>query len=236
MRQAKDFIVFPLDVPSKDEALRLAGLLKGKVGMFKVGLELFIQAGPGIVEAVRSAGGAKIFLDLKLHDIPETVFKAMGRVADLGADFATVHFGESREMVEAAVRGADGRVGVLGVTALTSVSDEELRVAGLPDASALVLERAGGFHSAGCAGVVCSALEAKKVKETFGKGFQVVTPGIRPGWEGVSRGDQKRVATPFDAVRNGSDHLVIGRPIRDAQDPGRAAARIAEEIERAASQ
>ncbi|VEN75439.1 Orotidine 5'-phosphate decarboxylase [Candidatus Desulfarcum epimagneticum] len=233
MRQAKDFIVFPLDVPSKDEALRLAGLLKGRVGMFKVGLELFIQEGPGIVEAVRSAGGAKIFLDLKLHDIPETVFKAMGRVAALGADFATVHFGESRRMAKAAVRGADGRVGVLGVTALTSVSDEDLRAAGLPDASALVLERAGEFHKAGCAGVVCSALEVKKVKEAFGKGFQAVTPGIRPGWEGVSRGDQKRVATPFDAVRDGSDHLVIGRPIRDARDPGRAADRVAEEIGRA---
>jgi len=236
MKQAKDFIVFPLDVPSKKEAEKYAALLSGEVGMFKVGLELFIQEGPGIVEVVKSVGGARVFLDLKLHDIPETVFRAMGRVAEIGVDFVTIHGGESKEMIEAAVKGAGGNVGVLGVTALTSVSSDDLRKAGFKeslfsDMSKLVLERAKMFHSAGCAGAVCSGRESKKIKDRFGESFEIVTPGIRPHWEGVAKGDQKRVTTPFEAVKNGSDYLVIGRPIRDAHDPVEAARRVAKEIE-----
>jgi len=235
MRQAKDFIVFPLDVSSEKEAAKYAALLSGEVGMLKVGLELFIQAGPGIVDAIKSIGGARIFLDLKLHDIPETVFRAMRRASELGVDFVTIHCGESREMIEAAVKGAGENVGVLGVTALTSVSNDDLRKAGFKeelysDMSKLVFERAMMFHSAGCAGVVCSGRESKKIKDQFGESFQIVTPGIRPNWEGVKKGDQKRVTTPWEAVKNGSDYLVIGRPIRDANDPVEAARRVAEEI------
>ena len=118
MKAAKEFIVFPLDVPDPDRARALVSLLANEVGMFKVGLELFIRSGPELVRWVAAAGSAKVFLDLKLHDIPVTVKRAMARVAELGVFFATVHCGESRAMLEAAVEGAGGRVNVLGVTVL----------------------------------------------------------------------------------------------------------------------
>lgn len=233
-RAPKDYIIFPLDVPSEGEAERYIDLLAGSVGMFKVGLELFIQAGPAVVRRIVSAGG-KVFLDLKLHDIPATVGRAMARAADLGASLATVHCGESKSMLEAAVEGADGKVSVLGVTVLTSVSSEDIRQAGFrsglsENLQELVFRRAAMAHAAGCAGVVCSPLEVRGVRERFGSEFFAVTPGIRPSWEVVKGDDQQRVATPASAVADGADYLVIGRPIRDAKDPVAAADRIAEEI------
>ncbi len=238
MKRGKDYIVFPLDVPTEEEAKKYVEMLSESVGMFKVGLELFIRCGPGIVHFIKTAGSAEVFLDLKLHDIPATVSRAMERVADLGAALATVHCGESRKMLDAAVSGAGGKVGVLGVTVLTSVSDEDIAGAGFreefsSDMAALVMKRAGMAHAAGCAGVVCSGHEVGVIKAKFGSGFAAVTPGIRPAWEGVGKDDQRRVTTPAQAVRNGSDYLVIGRPIRDAKDPAAAARRIAEEIENA---
>lgn len=203
--------------------------------MFKVGLELFVQAGPDIVRFIRNAGDTRIFLDLKFHDIPATVSRAMKRVADLGVAWVTVHCGESPKMLAAAVEGGAGKVGVLGVTVLTSVSSEEIHAAGfqkelVEDPGRLVLKRAAVAHEAGCAGVVCSGREAAGIKSAFGKEFLAVTPGIRPAWEGSSADDQARVTTPAQAIRNGADYLVIGRPIRDAADPRKAARRIAEEI------
>lgn len=203
--------------------------------MFKVGLELFIQSGPEIISFIKSSG-AGVFLDLKLHDIPATVSRAMERVADLGADFATVHCGESQRMLEAAVKGSQGRVGVLGVTVLTSVMAEDILTAGFKeeftsDMSKLVMKRAVMAKEAGCTGIVCSGLEAERVKKDLGKDFVTVTPGIRPAWDGMEKNDQRRVTTPAQAVKNGSDYLVIGRPIRDAKDPKEAAIRISEEIE-----
>ncbi len=239
MRAARDYIIFPLDVPSSDAAKKLVSLLSDEVGMFKVGLELFIQAGPDIVRFIRSGGG-RVFLDLKLHDIPATVLRAMRRAADLDVAFATVHCGESREMLAAAVEGGDGRVGVLGVTVLTSVSPEEIAGAGFrPEFSAdmtrLVMKRAQMAHSCGCAGIVCSGLEAAAVKKRFGAGFVAVTPGIRPAGDPPASGvspadDQRRVTTPAAAVKMGADYLVIGRPIRDAPDPRAAARGIARDI------
>lgn len=236
MRQAKDYIVFPLDFPSEKEARTYVEMLSAHVGMFKVGLELFIQSGPEIVKFIKAAGAAKVFLDLKLHDIPVTVSRAMARVAEIGADFVTVHCGESREMLVAAVDGSQGRVGILAVTVLTSVSGENLRTAGFKDEYAedlprLVQKRAATAKTAGCTGVVCSGLETKMVKSHLGPDFITVTPGIRPAWEGVGKDDQQRVTTPAQAIQNGSDYLVIGRPIRDAAVPKAAAIRIAEEIE-----
>ena len=233
MRAAKDYIVFPLDVPSPEEAKRLVTLLSGEVGMFKVGLELFIQAGPDIVRFIRSEG-ARVFLDLKLHDIPATVSRAMRRVADLDVTFATVHCGESRRMLEAAVAGGEGRVGVLGVTVLTSVSREDVAAAGFEEAlsadmTRLVMKRAAMAKDSGCVGIVCSGHEAAAVKTAFGSGFLAVTPGIRPAGARVPD-DQKRVSTPAAAVAVGADYLVIGRPIRDAADPRAAARRIAAEV------
>ncbi|MFZ7127329.1 MAG: orotidine-5'-phosphate decarboxylase [Desulfobacterales bacterium] len=234
MMNSTERIVFPLDVPSSDEALRLAGHLAGSVGLFKVGLELFIRSGPEIVRRIREQTGTGIFLDLKLHDIPETVRRAVAAAADLGVELITVHCGESGRMLEAAVAGGGGRTKILGVTVLTSISESDLRVAGVSASlDELVLRRAEAARKAGLAGVVCSGREAGRIKARCGPGFIAVTPGIRPAWEGVGTDDQQRVMTPFEAVRNGADFLVIGRPIRDAADPKAAANRISVEIQEA---
>jgi orotidine-5'-phosphate decarboxylase len=235
MRQAKDYIIFPLDVPSSDEAKGYVELLADHVGLFKVGLELFIRTGPDLVRFINSAGTAGVFLDLKLHDIPATVSRAMAGIAELGIQFATVHCGETQKMLEAAVDGSRKKVRVLGVTVLTSVSAGDIQNAGYRadfyrDLSTLVLQRAGMAKSAGCAGVVCSGLEAAMIKTHLGADFLTVTPGIRPRWAVGEKDDQQRVTTPAQAVENGSDYLVIGRPIRDAAEPRAAADRIAEEI------
>jgi orotidine-5'-phosphate decarboxylase len=236
MKQAKDYIVFPLDVPSVKTAQHYVELLSESVGMFKVGLELFIRSGPEIIDFIKTSGTADVFLDLKLHDIPETVFRAMERIADLGIAFATVHCGETFRMLEAAVEGAKGRVGILGVTVLTSVTSEDIKASGFRemfygDMGRLVVKRAAMAKAAGCTGIVCSGLEVKIIKEQFGRNFIAVTPGIRPGWDVAEKHDQRRITTPARAVSDGSDYLVIGRPIRDAKDPKAAAVRIAQEIE-----
>lgn len=236
MKTAKDYIVFPLDVPSSAQAKSLVHLLANDVGMFKVGLELFIRSGPELVRWIQQAGPARVFLDLKLHDIPATVQRAMAQVAELGVYFATVHCGESRTMLEAAVKGAGGRVNVLGVTVLTSTSPAELAEAGYRerysrDLQQLVMKKAAMARDAGCAGIVCSGQEVHGIKTALGDGFQAVTPGIRPVDGGITADDQSRVVTPAMAVRRGSDYLVIGRPIRDAADPREAARDIAAEIQ-----
>jgi len=236
MKQAKEYIIFPLDVASTDEAKGYVELLAGYVGLFKVGLELFIRSGPDIVRFINTAGAAGVFLDLKLHDIPATVSRAMIGIADLGVQFATVHCGEAPKMLEAAVAASRRKVHILGVTVLTSVSAEDIEAAGYrsefySDLSGLVLQRAKTAKTAGCAGVVCSGLEAAMIKQHFGNKFITVTPGIRPSWAAGEKDDQQRITTPARAVKNGSDYLVIGRPIRDAADCREAARRISEEIE-----
>ncbi len=209
--------------------------------MFKIGLELFIRSGPELVRWVCQSGGAKVFLDLKLHDIPATVQRAMAQAADLGVHFITVHCGESRAMLEAAVTGAAGKVNVLGVTVLTSVSADNLKSAGYrekyySDIDALVMKKATMAKEAGCAGIVCSGREVQAVKERLGKPFQAVTPGIRPAGKAVLEDDQSRVVTPAMAIERGSDYLVIGRPIRDAVDPKEAAREIVSQIQGAIEQ
>jgi len=228
----KDRIIFALDVASWDQARRLVERLAGHVGLFKVGLELFIREGPAVVAMLRKAG-ANVFLDLKLHDIPETVRRAMAAAAALDVDFVTVHCGENPQMLTAAVEGAGDRTGVLAVTLLTSVAGHDLQRAGyLPELGDnplnLVLARVAMARTAGCTGIVCSSLEAKAVKTRFGTDLLVVTPGIRPF--AAAAHDQKRVNTPGQAIGNGADYLVIGRPIRDAADPVGTARDIAAEI------
>jgi orotidine-5'-phosphate decarboxylase len=235
-KQAKDYIIFPLDVPSVSEAEKYIDLLGEDVGMFKVGLELFISAGPEIVRRVHAGGSAGVFLDLKLHDIPATVSRAMEIIAGLKVKFVTVHCGETPGMLAAAVTGSQNKVGVLAVTVLTSVSGENLDAAGFrkeyySDLSSLVLKRTIMARESGCAGIICSGHEVEMVKQNLGDDFIVVTPGIRPAWNAQGRDDQKRITTPAQAVKNGADYLVIGRPIRDAKSPREAARRIAEEIE-----
>jgi len=235
-RSGRDRIIFPLDVPSEKDAERLAETLAGEVGMFKIGLELFVQAGPKLVHKIVQQGKAGVFLDLKLHDIPVTVNRAMQRIADLGVTFATAHCGETPRMLEAAVQGAGGQVGVLAVTVLTSVSILDIKLAGFrhpyrSEMSSLVLKRAGMAMELGCSGVVCSGKEVKTIKGSLGDEFVAVTPGIRPAWDNVQEDDQQRITTPADAIRDGADYIVIGRPIRDAADPVEAARRIAAEVE-----
>ncbi len=236
MRQAKDYIVFPLDVPTMAEARKYVRELASYVGMFKVGMELFIQCGPSVVAMIREESDAAVFLDLKLYDIPATVSRAMARIAGLQVDWATVHCGESRAMLEAAAAAGGDRVGVLGVTILTSVSEDDLAAAGFRESFSknlfqLVLKRAMDARAAGCAGIVCSGREVAAVKSNLGRDFVAVIPGIRPAAEDLGEDDdQQRVVTPAQAIADGADYLVIGRPIRDAPDPAMAARRIGEEI------
>jgi orotidine-5'-phosphate decarboxylase len=236
MKQPKDYIIFPLDLPSVRIAKEYVKILSDSVGMFKIGLELFIHSGREIIDFIHDFSTAEIFLDLKLHDIPVTVSRAMERIADLGVKFATVHCSESNKMLQAAVAASRGKVDILGVTVLTSVSPNDIHLAGYKEKfysniSKLVLQRAVNAKSAGCKGVVCSGLEVEMIKAKIDPDFIAVTPGIRPMWEGMKNDDQKRITTPSGAIQQGSDFLVIGRPIRDAKDPRKAAIRIAEEIE-----
>ena len=236
-KTGKDYMVFPLDFASINEAKSHVQLLAGHVGMFKIGLELFIDQGPSVVAMVRELSDAKIFLDLKLHDISATVKRAMGRVATLGVDLVTVHCA-SVEMLEMAVEGGRGNTGVLGVTLLTDNDSKTVEAGGfrdmfVTDPNELVLLRARMALAAGCAGVVCSGREAAQVKSGISPSFLAVTPGIRPEWSLLENDDQKRVTTPAQAIKQGSDLLVIGRPIRDALDPVKAAQRVVLEIEAA---
>jgi len=235
VKQVKDYIIFPLDMPSSKEAQYYVELLSEHVGMFKLGLELFIRSGPEIINIIKSTGNAKIFLDLKLHDIPVTVFRAMEAIADLGITFTTVHCGETEKMLESAVTGGKGKTGILAVTVLTSVSNTDIKQSGFvekyfSDISGLVLKRATMAKKAGCTGVICSGLETRLIKKTLGENFITVTPGIRPCWDDVEANDQNRITTPAQAILNGSDYIVVGRPIRDAKRPKIAAIKIAEEI------
>lgn len=237
-KTGKDYIVFPLDFSSVREAKEYVRLLDGKVGMFKIGLELFIDQGPSVVQMVKKESRAKIFLDLKLHDISATVHRAMARVADLGVDLVTVHCSSSRDMLEKAVQGGQGKTGILGVTLLTDSDADMLNASGfrdkfVKDPNLLVMHRAKMAYDAGCTGVVCSGREVSEIKQAFGKYFLAVTPGIRPAWTLLENDDQKRVTTPAEAVSLGSDLIVIGRPIRDAADPVRAAQNVINEIEAA---
>lgn len=236
MKTAKDWIVFPLDVPTLGEAMGYVDQLKDHVGLFKVGLELFISEGPRILESIREAGGAGIFLDLKLHDIPATVQRAFLAASRYQPQFITVHCDEGGESLRRVAESNPGETKILAVTVLTSLDSHKLKGMGFDatyanDISALALLRARLAKEAGCHGVVCSGLEVAGMKDELGSDFIAVTPGIRPLWSVVDRDDQKRIVTPGDAVRDGADYVVIGRPIRDAAKPRDAAQRIADEID-----
>ncbi len=238
-RRPADYIVFPLDVPDMARARELVSELKNDVGLFKVGLELFVAEGPAAVAMVRESGGsAGVFLDLKFHDIPATVKGAYGSASRLGADLVTVHCDEGRGLLEAMVKAGQGRTRVLAITVLTSLAADDLGPLGFreeyrKDLGLLALARARLAKEAGCAGVVCSGHEAARIRAEMGPDFLIVTPGIRPAWSLVAGDDQKRVVTAADAVRAGADYLVIGRPIRDAEDRVEAARKVAKEIEEA---
>ncbi|MDI6793227.1 MAG: orotidine-5'-phosphate decarboxylase [bacterium] len=235
---AKDRIIFPLDVLTLKEAKYYINLLKDYVGVFKVGLELFVSVGPQILREIKSEeSGVNIFLDLKFHDIPATVRGAYRAASIHGAKFITVHCDEGKGLLEAVVKGREDRTAkILGVTLLTSLNKDNLKEMGFsPELTPqdIVMLRANMAKAAGYDGVVCSGLEAHAVKEKFGPDFMVVTPGIRPAWGVIKGDDQQRSVTPTEAIRNGADYIVVGRPVRLAKDPVKAAQEIAEEIEEA---
>jgi orotidine-5'-phosphate decarboxylase len=231
----RDYIIFPLDVPDRSLALSYVKRLKEHVGLFKVGLELFISEGPSILAEIREITTAGIFLDLKLHDIPETMRRAFMAALAHRPQFVTVHCDEGGGFLKPMEGSDSGNTQILAVTLLTSLNQAKLNALGYAgtyaeDLSALVLLRARIAREAGCHGVVCSGHEVARIKAELGKDLIAVTPGIRPAWSLVQRDDQKRIVTPADAVRAGADYIVVGRPIRDAADPAVAAKKVADEI------
>jgi orotidine-5'-phosphate decarboxylase len=225
---ASERICAALDFPSWREAEPFARAIAPAVGMLKVGLEMFAAEGPFAVRAA-AALGRPVFLDLKLHDIPNTVEGAARSAATSGAALLTVHASGGAEMVRAAVRGAAGKVRVLAVTVLTSLDADALRAIGLEGPPEAAVVRLGLLAvGAGAAGLVCSPHEVRAVRSAVGPGPLLVVPGVRPA--GAAKGDQARVATPAEAVAAGADVIVIGRPLRDAPDPARAAREIAADL------
>jgi orotidine-5'-phosphate decarboxylase len=231
--EARKKIIFALDVNGVSEIDRYAGMLSGKVGMFKVGKELFTSCGPEAVRAVQRHGG-QVFLDLKYHDIPNTVAKAMLEAARLGVQLTNLHALGGAEMMEtaaAAVRKefGDDRPRLLAVTVLTSSTAGTLRGVGIDHpVEEMVVRLARLAQEAGMDGVVASPLEIGLIRAACGPDFLIVTPGVRPSFSTAD--DQKRIMTPAEAVAAGADYLVVGRPIAQAKDSAGAADLIADEI------
>jgi orotidine-5'-phosphate decarboxylase len=227
---AAERVIVALDVPDMAGLTFFLDHLDGQPRFYKVGLELFVAAGARAVEAVQKRGG-KVFLDLKLHDIPETVARAVASATSLGAELLTVHTAGGFEMMRRAAEVAKGKPGILGVTVLTSLSEEDLRADGIAGTMReAVVRRAKLAEKAGATGIVCSPQEVADVRAASGT-LALVVPGVRPA--GAALGDQKRVATPASAISAGADYLVVGRPIRDAQNPAAAFAALVGEVESA---
>jgi orotidine-5'-phosphate decarboxylase len=221
---AAEKIIVALDVPSAEEGLSLISALSDAVGLFKIGLQSYTADGQALI---RPAG--KVFLDLKLHDIPNTVAKAVEAAAALGVKMLTLHLSGGAEMIRAAVAARKNNMLLLGVTVLTSSTNETLRETGVSERiSDHVLRLARLGVENGIDGLVASPREARLLREEFGDKIRIVTPGIRPA--GSDADDQKRFATPREALDAGADYLVIGRPITAAPDPRAAVDRIVDEL------
>jgi orotidine-5'-phosphate decarboxylase len=227
---AKDKIIVPLDVPTREASRRLINRLGGTVGFFKVGSQLFTVTGPSIIEGIQ-ASGSKVFLDLKFHDIPNTVRRAVESACALGVNMLTVHLSGGRAMCEAAVAGKGmTETLILGVTVLTSLNDDSIAEVGFKTpVQDQVLLLAGLASEVGITGLVASPLELAAIRNRFGAPFVTVVPGIRPEWSETD--DQRRTMTPREALSAGADYLVIGRPITAAPDPLEAVKRIIDELE-----
>ncbi|HEY5884156.1 MAG TPA: orotidine-5'-phosphate decarboxylase [Pyrinomonadaceae bacterium] len=229
-------LIVALDVDTAQEARLLVEQLREVVGMFKVGSKLFTAAGPGLVREIVEAGN-KVFLDLKFHDIPNTVAAAAVEATRLGVSLFNVHALGGSEMMqrtsqavsETAQREGLERPAVIAVTLLTSANENTLREIGIDaEPEKLVAHLAQMAAMAGLDGVVASAREAPTLRSVTKPGFLIVTPGVRQS--GTAAGDQKRVTTPREAIERGADYIVVGRPILEAPDPVRAAVEIAEDI------
>lgn len=233
--QAKPRIFIPLDYPDSESALGMCQKLLPLKPGFKVGLELFVAQGPAVVEALTRLG-AEIFLDLKFHDIPNTVAGAVRAASRSGARYINVHCGGGLGMLQAAVKARDEAAGdsgnrpvLLGVTVLTSLDDRAVQEIGFPrSASQQVKHFVDLAVEAGLDGVVCSAQELPLVRQLAGESFVTMVPGIRPSWSGAD--DQKRVMSPSEAAAAGAHCLVIGRPITAAPDPYQALQKVMSEL------
>ena len=237
--EAKERIILALDVDSREKALALGRQLKDYVGAFKIGMELYNVCGPSIVEEFQKMG-AKVFVDLKFHDIPNTVASASRVITRLGAWMFNVHASGGQEMMKKAVEAAQEEAAALGrekplvlaVTVLTSMNLQQLREEVGIDAGQVedvVVRWAEMAQKCGMDGVVCSSKEAAVLRKACGPDFRLITPGIRPAWAAAD--DQKRITTPKQAVELGSDYMVIGRPITKAENPVEAAQKIIKELE-----
>jgi orotidine-5'-phosphate decarboxylase len=219
----RERLIVALDVPTVADARKLVANLGGSVSFYKIGLELSTSGGYYELAEWLVQRGHKVFADLKLYDIPETVRRAVANLRGRGVSFLTVH--GNRSIMEAAAR-EKGEIKILAVTVLTSLDKRDLEEMGYRGevgqlVPQLVLQRAGGALAAGCDGVIASGLEAPAIKAKYGEKLLVVAPGIRPA--GGDMGDQKRTVDVAQAFRNGADYIVVGRPVRDAKDPAAAA-------------
>lgn len=212
-------LIVALDLPFLKEAQKIVRLLSPIVSFYKIGMRLFTAAGPEAVKMVQEAGG-KVFLDLKFHDIPNTVAEACDVAVGLGISMLNVHASGGREMLQAATKAVRGRAILIGVTVLTSESG---------DSKDRVVELAKLCQESGLGGIVCSPHETKEVRKICGDQFVIVTPGVRPEFYSKSD-DQRRTATPKTALTNGATYIVVGRPILEATDPLGAAKKLLEEI------
>ena len=226
---ARDRLVVALDFATRAAALPLVEQLRGRVGMFKVGKELFTAEGPGLVREL-AASGEKVFLDLKFHDIPNTVAGAVDRAVALGVSLINVHAVGGTAMMKAAAAACHSRARLLAVTVLTSLDAGQLGAVGFAEPpEQLVLRLARLALDCGLDGVVAAPTEVALLRRELGGDFLIVTPGIRPA--GSDTHDQARIATPAEAVRNGADYIVVGRPSTGAADPAAAAAAILRMLE-----
>jgi len=226
-------IIFALDVPGAESARDLVKRLEGEIRFFKMGLQLFLAAGFPLVEWIVGRGH-RVMLDLKFYDIPRTVELACEQLNNKNITFATVH--GHRSILEAAVKGA-ADYSVLAVTVLTSLGKDELREMDSPIGIQKLVERRAKFaRDAGCQGVVCSALEARAVRRVVGNDMFIVTPGIRPSGLMGTGDDQKRIQTPYMAIKDGADFLVMGRPISMSRRPEETVRSVKKEIARALSE
>lgn len=228
MRNVTDKIIVALDVATKEKALALVEQLQTEISFFKIGLQLYTAEGPEIVRAVL-ATGAKVWLDLKLYDIPNTVARAVESASSLGVQMLTIHLSGGSEMIRAATAARASDILVLGVTVLTSSTEQTLREIGINDTvenQVVRLARLGA--AAGIDGLVASPHEIKTLRREFGDKIKIAVQGIRPTW--AEPGDQKRFMTPREALEAGADYIGIGRPITKHRQPREAVAKILEEL------
>ena len=228
MTKVSDKIIVALDVATKERALDLVEQLHDQISFFKIGLQLYTAEGPEIVRAVLSTG-AKVWLDIKLHDIPNTVARAVESANRLGAHMLTIHLSGGSEMICAATAARANNMTILGVTVLTSATAETLREIGIADkVENQVLRLAKLGVEAGIDGIVSSPHEIKTLRREFGDKIKIAVQGIRPNW--AEPGDQKRFMTPRQAIAAGADYIGIGRPITTHPNPCEAVAKILDEL------